>query len=158
MWRVRVATEQFTLYPNQFPEDVPITQITEYNITINPNPAPCTDDVTLSLLLTENVIQHVPYVVCIIRTGSGATAVQHTSDRVHVYIPTTQPPQTTTTTNVNIVTNTTTVTQSNPLTLTPAVSFDSNSISNSASCRSCHDRVLLLCVCFYLFTNLFIHV
>ena len=66
MWRVRVATEHYTLYPNQFPEDVPIAQIAEYNVTIDSTSAACTDNVTLSLLLTENVIQHVPYVECII--------------------------------------------------------------------------------------------
>ena len=56
MWRVRVATEQYTLYPNQFPEDVPIAQISEYNVTITSDSASYTNNVTLSLLLTENVI------------------------------------------------------------------------------------------------------
>ena len=46
MWCVRDATE---LYPNQlqFPEDVSIAQISEYNVTINSNSAFCTDNVTL---------------------------------------------------------------------------------------------------------------
>ena len=98
MWRVRVAADQFTLYPNQFPEDVPIVQISEYNVTINSDSAACTDNVILSLLLTENVIQHVAYVACIIRTGVGATSESYSSDNIYVYIPfTTQTPETTTT-------------------------------------------------------------
>ena len=156
MWRVRVATEEYTLYPNQFPEDVPIAQISEYNVTMNSDSASCTDDVTLSLHLTENVIQHVPYVVCIIRTGSGDTLESHRSDRVYVYIPsTTQTPETTTTQNV--ITNATTVRHRNQFTLIPAVTFDivSNS-SSGASCIPHCGRVLLLCVCLYLFTILLI--
>ena len=34
MWRMRVATELYTLHPNQFPEDVPVVQISEYNIIL----------------------------------------------------------------------------------------------------------------------------
>lgn len=152
MWRVRVATEYYTLYPNQFPEDVPIAQVAEYNVTIDSNSAACTDNVTLSLLLTENVIQHVPYVECIIRTGSGATAEMRTSDRVPVNVPsTTQIPQTTVTPTVI----TTTVRQGNPFTLTPEVAVDLFSIGTSSSCRPyCHEHVLLLCIYFYFFTNL----
>lgn len=144
MWRVRVATEQYTLYPNQFPEDVPIAQFAEYNVTIDSNSAACTDNVTLSLLLTENVIQHVPYVECIIRTGSGATAESHTSDRVQVNVPsTTQTPQTTVTPIA--FTNTTTVRQGNTFALTPDVAVDIIfSIGTSGSSKPCHDRVLLL--------------
>ena len=160
MWRVRVATEHYTLYPNQFPEDVPIAQIAEYNVTIDSNSAACTDNVTLSLLLTENVIQHVPYVECIIRTGSGATAEMRTSDRVPVNVPsTTQTPQTTvtqTTVTPTVITNTTTVRQGNPFTLTPEVAVDIfSSIGTSGSCRPyCHDCMLFLCIYFYIFTNL----
>ena len=161
MWRVRVATEQYTLYPNQFPEDVPIAQIAEYNVTIDSNSAACTDNVTFSLLLTENVIQHVPYVECIIRTGSGATAESHTSDRVPVIInvpSTTQTPPSQTTVTPTVVTNTTTERQGHPFTLTPEVAVDVFSTGTSGSCKTdCHDRVLLLLICiyFYIFTNLY---
>ena len=147
MWRVRVATELYTLHPNQFPEDVPIAQISEYNITINSNSASCTDNVTLRLLLTENVIEHVPYVVCIIRTGSGATSVSHKSERV--YLNSTIPTSETTTTH-NIATYTT-LRRGNHFTLTPAVSLDI--VSDSSSCTLCRPNrghLLLLYVCFYL--------
>ena len=151
MWRVRVAADQFTLYPNQFPEDVPIAQISEYNVTINS--AACTDDVTLSLLLTENVIQHVAYVACIIRTGVGATSESYRSDNIYVYIDpsTTQTPETTTTQNG--ITNATTVRQGNPSTLSPAVSTD-NVMSYNSSGRPHHGHVFHVCICLYLFTNI----
>ena len=148
MWRVRVATEQYTLLPNQFPEDVPVARISEYNVTINSNSAFCTDNVTLDLLLTENVIQHVPYVVCIIRTGSGTASESHRSERV--YLNSTIQTLDTTTTH-NIVTYTTALRQGNQFTITPAVSLDI--VSNNSSCILCrpnHVHLLLLYICFYI--------
>ena len=152
MWRVRVATELYTLYPNQFPGDVPIAQISEYNVTINSNSAFCTDNVTLSLLLTENVLEHVPYAVCIIRTGSGATSESHRSERV--YLNSTIQTPTETTTTQNIVTDPTVSRQGNPFTLTPAVSLDIISYSSSCTlCRPNHFYVLLLYISIYLILN-----
>ena len=153
MWRVRVATQDYTLYPNQFPEDVPITQISEYNVTINSDLAACTDNVTLSLLITENVLEHVPYIVCIIRTGSGATSESHRSDTVPVYLPPTVHTDKPTTPIINSVT-TPTVSQGNRFTLTPAVSNDIIIVSDSSSIVCRPHRVLLLTICFYLITYL----
>ena len=175
MWRVRVATERYTLHPNQLPEDVPIAQVSEYNVTINSDSAACIDNVTISLLLTENVLQHVPYVVCIIRTGSGATSESHRSDRVNVNAPsissTTQIPETTTIIQNIVNTNTMSTKEGKPFTLSPIESTNSDTNSpihvqhNSASalCRpvKSHQRYeLVLCTCFYVFTSmmLFFHV
>ena len=178
MWRVRVATEQYTLYPNQLPEDVPIAQVSEYNVTISSDSAACIDNVTISLLLTENVLQHVPYVVCIIRTGSGATSESLRSDRVNINAPstssTTQIPNRETTTMMtqnSVNTNTMSTKEGNPFTLSPIESTNSDTDSpihvqhNSARAlyrpvksHQCYE--LVLCTCFYVFTSmmLFFHV
>ena len=171
MWRVRVATERYTLYPNQFPEDVPITQVSEYNVTINSDSTTCTDNVTISLLLTENVLQHMPYVVCIIRTGSGATSESHRSDQVDINAPsassTTQIPDRETTTMMtqnSVNTNTMSTKEGNPFTLassTDSTNSDTDSLIQpnraSALYRPHQSYELHLCVCLHTFTNI-IHV
>ena len=171
MWRVRVATEQHTLYPNQLPEDVPIAQVSEYNVIISSDSAACIDNVTISLLLTENVLQHVPYVVCIIRTGSGATSESYRSDQVDINAPsassTTQIPDRETTTMMtqnSVNTNTMSTKEGNPFTLassTDSTNSDTDSLIQpnraSALYRLHQSYKLHICVCLYIFTNI-IHV
>ena len=69
-WTLKVATLNFTLYPNDFPEDLPIALKSEYNVTSD---FICNKDqevdvvnrnVSLSILLSDNVLETVPYIVC----------------------------------------------------------------------------------------------
>ena len=70
-----VATLIYTLYPSN--KLVPIAKDDEYNVTIaiceNEDTENTTEvNVTLSLLLNDNVLQHVPFIRCLItRTGYG---------------------------------------------------------------------------------------
>ena len=150
MWRVRIATQNYTLYPNHFPEDVPIAMTTEYNVSIDSNTAFCTENVTISLHITENVLEHVPYVVCIIRTGSGATVESYQSDKVYLSSLT----HIAVTTTLSSITATDLVSQGNPLTLVPTVSLNTVSVKNS-SCDQYkpHYVHLLLTICGYFIIN-----
>ena len=62
-WQVRVVIENYTLYPNLIPEQVPIKRITDYNVTET-----CEEDHTIvnfSIFFNENVLENsIDYVVC----------------------------------------------------------------------------------------------
>ena len=69
-WTLRIATANYTLHPNPFPATVPIAKNSEYNVTLNimcngEGPGKVVNmSVSLSILLNENVIKHVPYILC----------------------------------------------------------------------------------------------
>ena len=69
-WTLRIATANYTLHPNPFPANVPIAKNSEYNVTLNimcngEGPGKIVNmNVSLSILLNENVIKHVPYILC----------------------------------------------------------------------------------------------
>ena len=70
-WRVTVETERHSLHPNQ--SDIPIAKNREYNVTITPDideqcavnsSARFEINVTVTLLLTENVLENVHNISC----------------------------------------------------------------------------------------------
>ena len=69
-WTLRIATANYTLHPNPFPATVPIAKNSEYNVTLNimcngEGPGKVVNmNVSLSILLNDNVIKHVPYILC----------------------------------------------------------------------------------------------
>ena len=83
-WQVRVVIENYTLYPNLIPKQVPIKNITDYNATKT-----CEEDriiVNFSISFNENVLDNnIEYVACkIYRTNDIAvineSRVNFTSD------------------------------------------------------------------------------
>ena len=64
-WQVRVVMENYTLYPNLTPEQVPIKMITDYNVTVNES---CVEDliiVNISIFFNQNVLDNnFKYVAC----------------------------------------------------------------------------------------------
>ena len=103
-WNLKVVTELHTLHPYQIPEDVPIVKGTEFNITFDQ--VPCTAEtgnlyrvnVSLYLLLNDNVLEHVPYVVCKISRWDGGTRIVRSSREVYL---TARPTTSSSTTMVN---------------------------------------------------------
>ena len=77
-WQVRVVTEKYLLYPNWIPEEVPIKNITDYNVT-----AKCVENhiiVNFSIFFNENVLDNnITYVACTIYRSNN-TAVNFTSE------------------------------------------------------------------------------
>lgn len=69
-WTLRIATANYTLHPNPFPATVPIAKNSEYNVTLNvmcdgEGPGKIVNmNVSLSIILNDNVIEHVPYILC----------------------------------------------------------------------------------------------
>lgn len=90
-------TQNHTLYPILLPEDVPIKEHSDYNVTVVNNG--CESNVvnvtvTLSILLNDNVLRNVPYIMCKIeRTDSGSNGpIRRKSDKVYLQRPTTVQP------------------------------------------------------------------
>ena len=71
--------ENYTLYPNLTPEQVPIKMITDYNVTVNES---CVEDliiVNISIFFNENVLDNnIEYVACKIYRSDN-TAIQFES-------------------------------------------------------------------------------
>ena len=76
-WQVRVVMENYTLYPNLTPEQVPIKMITDYNVIET-----CVEDriiVNISIFFNENVLDNnIEYVACKIYRSDN-TALQFES-------------------------------------------------------------------------------
>ena len=83
-WKLWIITPNYTLYPlNPFvnESDVPITENTDYNVTLD---VTCDNEagtkkidmnISLSILLNDNVLENVPYIVChMIRSDSNYTS------------------------------------------------------------------------------------
>ena len=93
-WNIRVVPENYTLHPYQNPKDVPIEKGTEFNITFERDPcSPETGsqyqvNVTLYLLLNDNVMEHVPYIVCKISRWT-IDDMRVVNSSMRVYLPTT---------------------------------------------------------------------
>ena len=139
-WLIRVVTTNYTLYPaDQVPADVPIELNSEYNVTENYNEVPCDPErglevnVTLSILLNDNVLENVPYVVCKIsrRVSSNNMIELHRSKEVYLLEPDDD--------------KTTTLNDENVTTLIPSetVSVGTDCVT-CAGCRPLH-QVLQLC-------------
>ena len=61
-WQVRIVTEEYTLYPNWLPDQVPIKEHTDYNVT-----QVCDEEhinVTLSVIFNVKVLEYVEYFIC----------------------------------------------------------------------------------------------
>ena len=81
-WRATVDVKNHTLSPNaisanQYTDDSPISKTSEYNLTITgpENVEDCGESgfevsVSLSLRFTDNVLQHVHYILIEVRTSS----------------------------------------------------------------------------------------
>jgi hypothetical protein len=87
-WTLRVATANYTLHPNPFPANVPIAKSSEYNVTLNvmcDHEAPekiINMNVSLSILLSDNVIEHVPYIMCsLLRVDTNNNMIHYHSSR-----------------------------------------------------------------------------
>ena len=64
-WQVRVVIENYMLYPNQMPEQVPIKNITDYNATKTCDHEEDHIIVNFSILFNENVLDNnIEYVAC----------------------------------------------------------------------------------------------
>ena len=84
---VAVKTLSHTLHPSNI--FVPNEVTREYNVTVNDvcnSVADTTEiNVTLSINLSEHVLHHVPYIVCIItRLGDDAQPLRHRSQNVYL--------------------------------------------------------------------------
>lgn len=92
-WRVSIVTPNYTLHPNQFPQYVPIEKDKEYNVSFIKNNAACVHgegriheiNVTLSIILNENVLKNAPYIVCLLsRRRIGGVSELHRSKEVYL--------------------------------------------------------------------------
>lgn len=89
-WTVTVVTEIYTLYPNQFPQDLPIKEHKEFNVTLtdlrcHQNSLLFEKNVTLSILINDNIVENVPYVLCkISKWDSSGMATVYRSRSVHL--------------------------------------------------------------------------
>lgn len=90
-WRVRVVTPNYTLHPNRFP--LPIEKHKEYNVSFIKDYTACVGgeekvyemNVTLSIILNENVLKNAPYIVCLIsRQGIDGVSQNHRSKEVYL--------------------------------------------------------------------------
>ena len=69
-WTAEITTEIYTLFPNQFPDYVPVKQNTDYNVSSDL--LPCVFDahhvtslrVTFTMVLNENTLENVPHIYC----------------------------------------------------------------------------------------------
>ena len=90
-WTVWVVSADSTLYPFPSPEDIPIAKNSEYSVTLNSmcdHEAPVKTinmNVSLSLLLNSNVIEHVPYIMCVLsRIDTDSMIHYHGSRKVYL--------------------------------------------------------------------------
>jgi hypothetical protein len=91
-WTLQVATANYTLHPNLIPATVPIAKNSEYNVTLNimcDGEAPekiINMNVSLSILLSDNVIEHVPYIMCsLLRLDTNNNVIHyHRSRKVYL--------------------------------------------------------------------------
>ena len=114
---VNIKTRDFMLWPVGS-QSLPISIGADYNVTkFDPSTlnGAAEVNVTLSLLLNENVRAHVPYVVCNIkiRNVDGDTVCERRSDTVSLPPPVTTPAQTTTVMSSATSTDTTSPTATN---------------------------------------------
>lgn len=91
-WRVKVETQEHSLYPNQFPSTLPIDEGREFTVSISAtSDQECQIDtitfemnVTLTLLTTDNVFDNVKYVSCEMRARIGNTWMYARSTDVYL--------------------------------------------------------------------------
>ena len=64
-WETRILTEEYTLYPNIDPTQVPIKNNTDYNVSITCNESAMNMYVTFSITYNRNLLQHnIEYIIC----------------------------------------------------------------------------------------------
>ena len=82
--RTTVKTMRYTLYPNNV--NLPIEIEKEVNVSVNDacNFGRTHINVTLSIHLNEFVLQHVPYLVCIITRYSDGGGTSYRSEELHI--------------------------------------------------------------------------
>ena len=93
---VSVGTQNHTLYPNLSPDDNPIQENTEYNVSVTQDCQIFTDtrtstlfvNVTLTLIATDNVLRNIQYVF-VEATINDQTAVSTNALLIQVDPPTT---------------------------------------------------------------------
>lgn len=90
-WTLWIVTANFTLYPNPFPTKVPIARNSDYNVTLDTlcnHKAPqktISMNISLSILLNENVTEHVPYIMCMLSRIDTNNMIQyHRSRKVYL--------------------------------------------------------------------------
>ena len=157
---IYIHTLNHTLYPhNHF---IPIARYDEYNVTIVKRI--CSDEdhmtevnVTLSLVLNDNVRQHVPYVVCIVRRRSGGYS-DIRSNEVHLPEPATEQERPTT---LPLEILTTSTIRQNVLNATQHVNNTPQGIDLGTFIGDCvpcsavrHLQALYVCTILFLVTNL----
>ena len=156
-WEVRIVTEKYTVHPNIDPTRVPIKIHTDYNASITPEV--CKENtmntsVTLTIKLTESILEHVKYIICKIFRYDDESWYR---SRVNFELATTGPPRAETTdttmTVMPITSHTTTKSDDNINTVNRKMETTVNSGSNlSIHFINCY--TVLLCTIYLSFVFL----
>ena len=91
-WTLWIITANFSLYPNPFSSNLPIAKNNEYNLTLSDKcdgEAPVKTinmNASLSIQLNDNVIEHVPYVICLLSRLDSLTNMTHYHRSKRVYL------------------------------------------------------------------------
>ena len=161
-WTVTVVTQIYTLYPNQFPQDLPIKEHEEFNVTLtdlrcHQNSLLLEKNVTLSILINDNIVENVPYVLCkISKWDSSGISTVYLSRSVYL-----QTCETVTTQDHDLSPETSMYVFSNDnpqlISSTSNSEFNDSMTLCSAALSPCQNKALLLCVLICLITYLLLN-